>query len=329
MFCYSRFFLYLCTRNLINNKNMITTYRVEPLNYEKVYDNLVEGISKYVKDCHIETLVIGMSGGIDSTVVAALCHSAIEKNMPNVVLAGFSLPCSTNQSDEVSAASLAGNEFCTTFDEVNLQPVFEGVEDFCKGVIHNVDPTPISRGNIKARLRMLTLYDIASRTKGIVMDTDNLTEHFLGFWTIHGDDGDFNPIGGLWKHEVYGLAKWMKENVYKDSKALEASIALIPTDGNGVKAGGDLAQIAPGKTYDDVDEILHAWVGLDSRIKPMVVESGYQHGVFKQLCEKHGKDTVEMVIQRSIRSEFKRRQRPIAIDIFNGSIIEKNGKLIG
>ena len=229
----------------------------------------------------------------------------------------------------MSAASLAGNEFCTTFDEVNLQPVFEGVEDFCKGVIHNVDPTPISRGNIKARLRMITLYDIASRTKGIVMDTDNLTEHFLGFWTIHGDDGDFNPIGGLWKHEVYGLAKWMKENVYKDSKALEASIAITPTDGNGVKAGGDLAQIAPGKTYDDVDEILHAWVGLDSRIKPMVVESGYQHGVFKQLCEKHGKETVEMVIQRSIRSEFKRRQRPIAIDIFNGSIIEKNGKLIG
>jgi NH3-dependent NAD+ synthetase len=175
---------------------------------------------------------------------------------------------------------------------------------------------------------MITLYDIASRTRGLVVDTDNLTEHFLGFWTIHGDDGDFDPIGGLWKHEVYGLAKWIKENVYKDSKALEASIALIPTDGNGVKAGGDLAQIAPGKTYEDVDEILHAWVGLDPRIKKDVVASDYQHGVFKQLCEKHGKETVEMVIQRSIRSEFKRRQRPIIVDIFNGSITEKNGKLI-
>ena len=328
MFGYSRFFFYLCTRNLINNKNMITTYRVEPLNYEKVYDNLVEGISKYVKDCHIETLVLGISGGIDSTVVAALCRSAIEKNMPNVVLAGFSLPCSTNQSDEVGAAFMAGSEFCTTFNNENLEDVYETVEDFCKGTIHSIDATPISRGNIKARLRMLTLYDIASRTRGLVVDTDNLTEHFLGFWTLHGDDGDFNPIGGLWKHEVYGLAKWMKENVFNDSEALEASIALMPTDGNGVKEGGDLAQIAPGKTYDDVDEILHAWVGLDSRIKPTVVASDYEHGVFKGLCQKHGKDTVEMVIERCIKSEYKRKQRPLVIDIFNGNITEKNGKLL-
>ena len=328
MFCYSRFFSYICTQKFITLSNMVTTYRTEPLDYEKVFNNLVDGISKYVNDNGIKTLVLGISGGIDSTVTAALCKAAIDKDIHNVVLAGFSLMCSTNQSDEVSAASLVGNEFCTTFDECNLQDVYETVEDFCHGTIHNVDATPISRGNIKARLRMLTLYDIASRTRGLVVDTDNLTEHFLGFWTIHGDDGDFDPIGGLWKHEVYGLAKWMKENVYKDSKALEASIALIPTDGNGVKAGGDLAQIAPGKTYDDVDEILHAWVGLDSRIKKDVVDSEYQYGVFKTLCEKHGKETVEMVIQRSIRSEFKRRQRPIIIDIYNGNITEKNGKLI-
>ena len=89
----------------------------------------------------------------------------------------------------------------------------------------------------------------------------------------------------------------------------------------------DLAQIAPGKTYDDVDEILYAWVGLDSRIKEDVVNSGFQQGVFKQLCEKHGVDTVSMVIRRSINSEFKRKQRPFVIDIFNGNITEKNGKL--
>ena len=176
---------------------------------------------------------------------------------------------------------------------------------------------------------MITLYDIASKVGGIVVDTDNLTEHFLGFWTIHGDDGDFNPIGCLWKHEVYGLAKWMKENVYKDSKALDAAIEIIPTDGNGVKAGGDLAQIAPGKTYDDVDEILHAWVGLDDRIKSSVIAEYFNYGVFKALCEKHGKDTVEAVVMRSVRSEFKRKQRPFVIDVYNGDILEKNGSLMG
>jgi len=299
----------------------ISCYRVEPLDYKNVYNLLVSGIKSYCEKNNIKTLVLGISGGIDSTVVAALCKSS------NIPLIGISMPCSTNGSDEISSAALTGNEFCTRFKEINLQSTFETVESFCKDS-SDLDSTPISQGNIKARLRMVTLYDIASKVGGIVVDTDNLTEHFLGFWTIHGDDGDFNPIGCLWKHEVYGLAKWMKENVYKDSKALEAAIAIIPTDGNGVKAGGDLAQIAPGKTYDDVDEILHAWVGLDSRIKSHVLANYFDYGVFKKLCEKHGRETVESVIMRSVRSEFKRKQRPFVIDIYNGNILEKNGNLM-
>jgi nicotinamide-nucleotide amidase len=305
---------------------MVETYRTDPLDYEKVFNNLVNGIIKYLTNSHIKAMVIGMSGGIDSTVVAALCKEVYNRTNGEFELIGVSMPCSTNKVDENDAATAAGTEFCTHFSVVSLESTFKAVEACCD-LASNIASTPVSQGNIKARLRMITLYDIASKVGGIVMDTDNLTEHFLGFWTIHGDDGDFNPIGGLWKHEVYGLAKWMKENVYKDSKALEASIALMPTDGNGVKEGGDLAQIAPGKTYDDVDEILHTWVGLDPRIKLDVVRSGFQHGVFKQLCEKHGVDTVSMVIRRSINSEFKRKQRPFVIDIFNGNITEKNGKL--
>lgn len=299
----------------------ISCYRAEPLDYKNVYNLLVNGIKSYCEKNNIKTLVLGISGGIDSTVVAALCKSS------NIPLFGISMPCSTNGTDEVSSATLAGNEFCTRFKEINLQSTFETVESFCKDA-SDLDSTPISQGNIKARLRMTTLYDIASKVGGIVVDTDNLTEHFLGFWTIHGDDGDFNPIGCLWKHEVYGLAKWMKENIYKESKALDAAIEIIPTDGNGVKAGGDLAQIAPGKTYDDVDEILHAWVGLDDRIKSSVIAEYFNHGVFKALCEKHGKDTVEAVIMRSVRSEFKRKQRPFVIDVYNGNILEKNGSLM-
>ena len=292
---------------------MVETYRSTPLDMEKVFKNLTEGIKSYATENHIKVLVLGLSGGIDSTVVAALCKAS------GIPLIGISLPCSTNMDDENNAAKAAGMEFCDTFKVANLQEPYEVMEKFCAEA-SGKEKTPISQGNIKARLRMITLYDIASKVGGIVLDTDNLTEHFLGFWTLHGDESDFNPIGGLWKHEVYALAKWMKENVYKDSKALEASIALMPTDGNGVKEGGDLAQIAPGKTYDDVDEILHAWVGLDSRIKETVIKSYFDYGIFKNLCEKHGYDTVEAVIMRSVRSEFKRKQRPFIIDIYRGLI---------
>ena len=322
--------------------------RVTPLDYAEVYKNLVGGIKSYCEKNHIKALVLGISGGIDSTVCAALCKQV------DLPLIGVSLPCSTNGTDEVSSATLAGNEFCSTFEEINLEEVYETVEDFCRGTLHNIDATPISRGNIKARLRMITLYDIASRMRGIVVDTDNLTEHFLGFWTLHGDDGDFNPIGCLWKHEVYGLAKWMKENVYKDSKALEAAIAIMPTDGNGVKAGGDLAQIAPGKTYDDVDDILYHWVNLSEKIKPMYAADGLTESIKNSLfdneneevkkrrmeaCQKNGKefvptlgdkygvDTVRGVCMRSWKSEFKRKQRPFTIDPFKGTILEKNGNI--
>ena len=306
---------------------MVSCYRSEPLDYNVVYKNLVNGIKEYVKKNNIKILVLGISGGIDSTVCAALCRRVVDTYDGELALIGVSMPCATNKEDETSSARLAGKKFCNYFREFNLQDTFKCVESFCEKASGNAS-TLVSQGNIKARLRMITLYDIASKLGGIVVDTDNLTEHFLGFWTLHGDDGDFNPIGCLWKHEVYGLAKWMKENIYKDSKALEAAIAIIPTDGNGVKAGGDLAQIAPGKTYDDVDEILHAWVGLDSRIKSHVLENYFDYGVFKKLCEKHGYETVESVIMRCVRSEFKRKQRPFVIDIYNGNILEKNGNLM-
>ena len=300
---------------------MVETFRTEPLDMKVVCDNIVKGIAKYVDENHIKCCVIGLSGGIDSTVTSALCK------MAKVPLIGVSLPCSTNEASEKSAATLAGKEFCDSFKEVNLESMYVAMKNFCDSTVSNTNSTPISQGNIKARLRMITLYDLASKSQGIVLDTDNLTEHFLGFWTLKGDEGDFNPIGGLWKHEVYALARYLKENVFKDSKALEQSIALIPTDGNGVKAGGDLAQIAPGKTYDDVDEILSAWVGLDSRIKENVLHNYFDYGVFKKLCEKHGYETVESVIMRSVRSEFKRKQRPFIIDVYRGLICEKNGNI--
>ena len=302
----------------------LITFRIEPLDYKSVFENIVEGTAKYLTSNNLKAQVLGISGGIDSTVTAAICKVVHDKT--NIPLIGISLPCSSNMNDEISSAALCGNEFCNEFKEVNLQMPFETIEGFCMNA-SGFESTPISQGNIKARLRMITLYDIASKRNGVVIDTDNLTENYLGFYTLHGDSCDFNPIGGLWKHEVYGLAKWMKDNVFNDSKALEAAIALMPTDGNGVKEGGDLAQIAEGKTYDDVDEILHAWVGLAPKVKDMVIEDNFDYGVFKKLCEKHGKETVEKVITRSLRSEFKRKHLPLVVDIFNGNILEKNGNL--
>ena len=315
--------------------------RVTPLVYAEVYKNLVGGIKSYCEKNHIKALVLGISGGIDSTVCAALCKQV------DLPLIGVSLPCSTNGTDEVSSATLTGNEFCTTFEEINLEGVYETVEDFCKGTLHNIDATPISRGNIKARLRMITLYDIASRMGGIVIGTSNKTEWLTGFWTLHGDIGDIAPIGELWKTEVYGLAKWMKENVYKDSKALDAAISLIPTDGNGV-SNSDMEQIMPGHTYGDIDHVLSKWDGLSNKIKSFYGADGLTDSIKNTIfdvenedvkqrrmeaCKKSGKefepnlgdlygvDSVRKVVMRSWNSEFKRRNLEVCINLNDGNIL--------
>ena len=284
--------------------------------YSDIFVNLVAGTARYITKYNIKAMVLGISGGIDSTVVAAICKQV--STMTQIPLIGYSLMCSTNQADEKTAADLVGEAFCDEYYKVNLQVIYNNVSDDFEMLTDNT--TPLAEGNIKARLRMMFLYNVASLRSGIVMDTDNLTEHYLGFWTIHGDEGDLNPIGKLWKHEVYELAKWIRNNnaVPEEMKALNASIALTPTDGNGVQAGGDMVQIAPGHTYEEVDEILQVYVDHDN-FKSLGDPNDYEESeAFKEdsidLDKKYGKDTVECIISRYKKSAFKRRHRPIVID---------------
>ena len=296
------------------------------LDYEKVFNVMVESTALYIKENGLKCMVLGISGGIDSSVTACICHKVSEKY--NIPLIGVSLPCSTNKEDEVSTASLIGKEFCDEFYEVNLQSLFENAECVFNSI--GLESTPISQGNIKARLRGNFLYNIAGIKKGIVMDTDMVTENMLGFWTISGDECDFNPIGELWKHEVYLLAEYIFNNVYKNSEGLKKSIELIPTDGNGV-SNSDLEQIAPGYTYDDVDRVLYEWSQKDKN-EQQKIYGMLQSGNFDFIATAAGMSDKFLVmlknlLKRVMNSEFKRKQRPLIIDINNGNVCEKNGEI--
>lgn len=296
------------------------TYRTKPLDYKLVLDNIVKTLCEYLTASNIKMAVNGLSGGLDSTVSSAILRLVCDKI--NIPLHGLSLPCSTNKEDEVSGAKLAGDEFCDHFIEYNIQSLFEATKNGCS-VLYSSPPTPISQGNIKARLRMTILYDYAGQHNGIVIDNDMLTEHYLGFMTVNGDVGDISPLANLWKTEVYGLAEYLLNNVFKDSKALKSAMNITPTDGNGV-SNSDLDQILPNHTYYDVDKILMPWVGLDSRIKDDFLKNDFENvkgTVFEKLVEEYGKENVKRVIMRSVRSEFKRYPHPIPIDMFRGEIV--------
>lgn len=293
------------------------------MDYAKVYSNLVQGTKNYIVKNNLKAMILGLSGGLDSTVVAAIASQVTKES--GIPLIGVSLPCETNGEDENHIAKMCGKEFCNEFSMANLQLSFENINTFCTAV-SGITKTPISQGNIKARLRMIVLYDIASKRQGIVLDSDNLSEYHLGYYTIHGDSCDLTPIGGLWKTEVYGLAKWINDNVYDGkSEALKAAIEITPTDGNGV-SNSDMDQIAPGLTYNEVDEILQTWVGMDESSQTAVLRNGFSSYSFDKLSEKYGHDIVKRVISRSINSEFKRKQTPFVVNPTNGEMMEHNGQ---
>ena len=277
------------------------------MDYKKVFETMVAETSKYLADHRLKTMVLGLSGGIDSTVTAAVCHEVVRRN-PDLKFIGVSMPCTTNSVEENDSASKAMKAFCTEYWVENLQAQYLLMKATCE---QHYASTALSQGNIKARLRMIYLYNIASVTGGMVMDTDNLTEHYLGFWTIHGDVADYNPIGGLWKHEVYALCKYLFTEVFTDTndaryQALKSAYDIMPTDGNGVSAGGDMAQIAPGHTYEEVDDILKSYISKKDEPEAQAAE-------VERLNKVYGADTVERVLNRHRNSEFKRKRLPIAI----------------
>ena len=276
------------------------------MNYKKVFDTMVSETANYLTKNGLKSMILGLSGGLDSTVTAAICHEVVKRYPEQQFkFIGVSLPCSTNTAEENDSASLAMKAFCTEYWVENLQAQYLLVKATCE---QRYASTPISQGNIKARLRMIYLYNLASVTGGLVMDTDNLTEHNLGFWTIHGDVADYNPIGGLWKHEVYELCKYLFTEVFTDEncpsyQALRAAYGITPTDGNGVEAGGDMAQIAPGHTYEEVDDILKTYL-----------QHGDDEQEMKRISDAYGAETVERVLTRHRKSEFKRKRMPLVIE---------------
>jgi NH3-dependent NAD+ synthetase len=142
------------------------------------------------------------------------------------------------------------------------------------------------------------------------MSTDNQSEYQLGFWTLHGDVGDYDPLQALWKTEVYQVAEYLKELYEKSGniKAAEAiadSIALTPTDGLGI-SGSDLDQIG-ASSYAEVDDILENLILAEEAEVPGEVWN-YQ---WKQLTEKYGESCVQRVWSRHKASAHKRTKSPV------------------
>jgi NAD+ synthase len=166
---------------------------------ELLADRLVSWIREQVLAAGLEGTVFGISGGLDSSVVAVLCHRAFPQSS-----LGLLMPCHSDPRDERDALSLA-SKFSIPTEKV----VIDGAYDtLLKSLpIAKATVNQVVTGNLKARLRMLTLYFYANQLGYLVAGSGNRSELALGYFTKHGDGSvDILPLGNLVKRQVEELA---------------------------------------------------------------------------------------------------------------------------
>lgn len=149
--------------------------------------------------------VVGLSGGIDSAVVAALCKKAFPKNT-----LGILMPCHSHKDDLKHAVELA-KAFRIETELMDLTLLFESAYVSYEGITFNDKYRDLATANLKPRLRMMTLYYFANKRNYMVIGTGNKSELMMGYFTKYGDGGvDLLPLGDLLKKDVYKLAHELK-----------------------------------------------------------------------------------------------------------------------
>ena len=208
------------------------------LDYQKLNLDIEHWIRNYVSSAGAEKIVMGLSGGIDSAVTAALCANALGKNSTFA----YALPCDSLPRD-LEDAKLIATKLDIKLEVIDLTSLYD---HFLKSIENTSNS--IARANLKPRLRMMTLYYLAqSITKCLVAGTGNRAELQIGFFTKYGDGGvDFEPLGMLYKNEVKKLARILK--------IPELIIKKAPSPGLW-KGQTDEGEI--GISYDMIDEILY------------------------------------------------------------------------
>ena len=189
-------------------------------------NDIVQHLVNYANKYKISNVCVGISGGIDSALTASLFRDA-----------GYHVIGVTMPINQIEDETDRGIETCHALGidhrHIDLTEAYEQVltQQFKldAGLISSDYSSKIRKGNIRARLRMITLYNLAGASQGFVASTDNFSELAAGFWTLHGDVGDVSPIQSLSKSwEVPALAELQG--------VPDSVVFAVPTDGLGISS---------------------------------------------------------------------------------------------
>lgn len=211
---------------------------IPKLDVEKTKDDIVEFVQNKVSEANAEGLVIGLSGGIDSTLAAFLACEAVGKD--NVF--GIVMPSTTTPTEDKLHGTVIAQLLGINYKEIAIDSI---LNEFLS--VTQLEEDKLSIGNLKARIRMSIIYFYANSKNYLVSGTGNKSEILIGYFTKHGDGAcDIEPIGDLYKTDVYQLAKYLEIPQEIIDKPPRAGLWNNQTDEDEI-----------GMTYELLDKILY------------------------------------------------------------------------
>jgi NAD+ synthase (glutamine-hydrolysing) len=268
----------------------------------QIWQALVVGLRDYVAKNNFPSVVLGVSGGIDSAVVAAIAADAIGADRVH----GIALPSKYSSDHSLSDAKALAMDIGLKYRIIEIEPM---VQSF----ISNLGLAGLAEENVQARVRGTTLMGLSNQEGHLVLATGNKSELAVGYSTLYGDAvGGYAPIKDLYKTQVWDLARWRNQQAINDGQTPPIPVNSINKEPS--------AELRPGQKDSDslpdykvLDQLLHIYIDQDGG-RPGAIAAGFDAAL------------VDRVIQLVDRAEYKRRQYPPGTKI-SGKAFGKDRRL--
>ncbi|MBR2692355.1 MAG: NAD+ synthase [Aquamicrobium sp.] len=271
-----------------------------PEKEEADYRACMLGLRDYVNKNGFKNVVLGLSGGIDSAICAALAVDALGEERLRAVMMPYRYTSKDSLKDAEDCARALGCRY-------DIVPIFEPVEGFSHALTQLFEGTKegITEENLQSRARGTILMAISNKFGSMVVTTGNKSEMSVGYATLYGDmNGGFNPIKDLYKMQVYALSRW--RNTHVPPGALGPSGEVIPKN---IIDKAPSAELRPNQTDQDS---LPPYPVLDDILECLVEN---EMGVDDIVKRGHDRATVERIEHLLYIAEYKRRQAAPGVKI--------------
>ncbi|MBE9223311.1 NAD+ synthase [Cyanobacterium stanieri LEGE 03274] len=258
---------------------------------EEIYQALILGVKDYAHKCGFNKAVLGLSGGIDSALVAKIAVDALGKE--NVLGVLMPSPYSSEYSI-IDAQHLAKNLEIKT-EKIPIKPMMDNFNTSLQPVF-NDNTFGIAQENLQSRIRGTILMALANKYGYLLLSTGNKSEMAVGYCTLYGDmNGGLAVIADIPKTKVFGLCRWLNH----EQEIIPNNIIIKPPSAELKPEQKDEDSLPP---YPILDEILERYLNFHQSEKD-IINSGYDY------------DTVKKVLKLVVRAEFKRKQAPPVLKI--------------